>query len=203
MARHAIAKRWSSARMSMIDIDPVKEYAKAVLDNVEEGLGLILAGPPGVGKSFALAALTHHFMRKAAGAPDRFPRLDYVYITAPEFFDLIPVVGDSIDEFRGQSYLKTFGHVPLLVVNDLGKEYRGGKLDEQVPMKLGRILRTRSEEKLPTFISTNLAPEAIRANYGNAITSLLQENCTTYIVGGQDRRKLPALRAIPGGRKTA
>ena len=85
--------------------------------------------------------------------------------------------------------MTTFSTVGLLVINDLGKEYRGGKFDEQIPYKLGRILRARAENDLPTFISTNLSGPDIRTIYGASITSVLSETCKTFEVTGKDRRK--------------
>ena len=187
--RHEVAPRWEKATMASIEIPEVLGYAEDMEELFADGMGLLLMGPPGVGKSWAMAALTFAYRRQAAKNLEHYHNnRDYVYIQAPDMFDAIPVVGESVDTWRKQPYLKTLTEVNWLVINDLGKEYRGGKLDEQVPMKLGRVLRTRNERKLPTFITTNLNPEALAATYGNSIISNLRETCDAITVGGKDRR---------------
>lgn len=171
--------------MATIDIEDVNDYAGSFDQNFDEGRGLLLTGPPGVGKSWALAALVRYFLQRAK---KRALSTDYIFITAPQFFDLIGVVEPEHDSHRSCDYVRSFSTTPVLVVNDLGKEYRGGKLAEQIPHKLGRILRARSENVLPTFISTNMDTDALRANYGESIMSLMRENMTAVVVGGADRR---------------
>jgi hypothetical protein len=92
------------------------------------------------------------------------------------------------------SFTDVYNHVPWLVLNDLGKEYRGGKLEEQVPYKLGRLLRTRSEAERVTHITTNLSLSGngdgtIRGVYGESIASLLAEMTKAFEVTGPDRRR--------------
>lgn len=202
--RYAIPPRFATARLPLLDkkfFGPVLEYARNLQENIEEGNGLLLMGQPGVGKTFAVAALTHHYWMQAQKHSNVYKSRDYIFITAPDFFDRISVVGEARDEHRKKDFIESFCTTPLLIVNDLGKEYRGGKLSEQIPMKLGRILRERSQEKLPTFFTTNLNATSLFNTYGEAIMSLLRENTEAYEVGGKDRRVRSKLKLIEGGKK--
>ena len=94
------------------------------------------------------------------------------------------------DPFRDQPWIVTYTSVQWLVVNDLGKEYRGGKLGEQVAYQFGRIIRARSEKKLVTHITTNLSGNEINSIYGESVVSLIAESMTSCRVTGPDRRKV-------------
>jgi DNA replication protein DnaC len=165
---------------------------------VSAGTGLMLSGPPGVGKTYAVIALTKAYdaMNEVEGR-----KCDYEFVTAPELFDRYANVvetGDrGYDEWRNQSYTKTYEQVPWLVINDLGKEYKGGALHEQVAYKLGRLLRARSERRKVTHLTTNLllggrgstSDNTLENSYGPSILSLLREMVKAYEIVGNDRRK--------------
>lgn len=172
---------------------PVLEYVEQLRRNVASGQGLILSGPPGTGKTWALVALTKHAFDLYSKSHIRF---DCEFVTAPNMFERMPMFesGDesSVDARRNRSWSQTYRTVPWLVINDLGKEYRGGQMKDQVVYKLGRILRERSERMVPTFISTNLAlrgESTLKDVYGESIVSLLSETSKAFVINGQDRRK--------------
>jgi DNA replication protein DnaC len=182
--------RFSAAEMETLDQKQYKmvfNFRKKLAVNVNMGRGMVLSGPPGVGKTWAMAALT----REQGG--------DYVFITAPEFFDMYASYDRDKhwDAYRNQDVDRTFERVPWLVLNDLGKEYRGGKLGEQIPYKLGRLLRARAERLKSTFITTNMAlvsgvdsgGDTLESVYGGSIVSLLSETTKAFVIQGSDRRK--------------
>jgi DNA replication protein DnaC len=181
-----VPQRFRGAKLDGLDEDQfrmVVDFAGSPQDK-----GLLLAGPPGIGKTWAMAALTR-WWKEHHGQ-------DYEFITAPDMFDRYVVGAAPLrDPFRGYSYNKTFETTPWLVINDLGKEYRGGKLHEQAAYKLGRILRARSERELLTHITTNLKlkgtgeDETLSTVYGSSITSLLSEMVRLFEVQGSDQRK--------------
>lgn len=191
MMKYGIPKRFSEATLNSIGPDQftmVYNYAENLRRRVRDGEGLILSGPPGVGKTWAIAGLTQHYAKAV-------PRADYVFITASEFFDAYSLFrvdeaeASGWDSYRAQSFATTAETVRWLVINDLGKEYRGGKLSEQIPHKLGKVLRSRSERTLPTHMTTNLTPAAFKEAYGDSIASLVSENTTFFTITGPDRRK--------------
>lgn len=155
---------------------------------VREAKGLLLSGPPGVGKTWALAALTQEYASWAAGqVPKR--RADWEFVTAPDMFEnLSEDFGNARDPYRNQTWLRTYSTVEWLVINDLGKEYRGGKLEQQVPHFLGRVLRARSEGRKVTHVTTNLRGAKLTETYGESVLSLMSEMMSFYEVDGRDRR---------------
>jgi len=200
MAKNVIRvpPRFQGATLDSIDDDLFPTVAPWIAKVEKEGCaikkmkGFIFSGPPGVGKTWTMAALTSWWA----------PKGDYEFVTAPDLFERYSIFGDaengegkSVDTYRGKPYNQTVETVPWLVINDLGKEYRGGKMAELNTHKLGRILRARSERVLPVFITTNLPlkgekeDETLWGIYGGSITSLLREMTKAYQVIGPDRRR--------------
>jgi len=182
-----IPKRFKTASMATLDKEQfgmVIEYSSHASGYTRKGRGLLLSGPPGVGKTWAIAALMH-----AAGYKNTF-------VTAPDLFDSYKSFGEqAYSSYHGQPWDEVFERTPWLVLNDLGKEYRAGNMGEQVVYKLGRLLRARSERGLVTHITTNILltkndadDETLDFVYGSSIMSLLRETMVAYTVDGPDRR---------------
>lgn len=186
-----------SAKLS--ELDPAQfefaaEYYQSMRDNLKQGVGVLLSGPPGVGKSYAMAALTMGYARRAARAGS------WHFETVPDLLDKYrPMTGAQVhDSFREQPWTTTYDTVKWLVLNDMGKEYRGGKMHEQAVAKLGRLIRRRAEQKLTTHITTNLVIDTgggdlgfgttFASVYGESLWSLLHECTQGYVVWGPDRR---------------
>lgn len=179
-SRHGIGKRFENAELSKVNkkyFSDVFEYAEQIRTHIPEGRGLLLSGPPGIGKTYAMCALMKHLK-------EHFPRFDFQLMTAPGMFDLLDK-RDIEDPWRKKSWWATMETVRGLVINDLGKEDRSRPwLTESVTAKLGRVLRARHEEQLPIFITTNLplvkAEKAsmsptFASTYGDAIWSLIYD----------------------------
>jgi DNA replication protein DnaC len=194
-----VPPRFKSATMDTLDkkqFGLMFEYLARIDSNVKRGLGLLLSGPAGVGKSWATVGLTRaaqlHFAQKGVW-------FDYEFVTAYDFFENIPSFDSAkqqfIDDRRSRPWLSTYVKVPWLILNDLGKENRSGQLHAQVVYKLGRVLRARSERMLVTHITTNLPLKAAKGGetfqsvYGDSIMSLLAEMVKASHINGTDKRR--------------
>ena len=203
--KDAVPPRFRGARLQ--DLDPGQyqfalDYCKGSTfrDNMKSGRGLLISGPSGVGKSHALAALTLEFGRRATRAGS------WHFETVPDVLEKYREMGGAkiIDPWREQPWTTTYETVRWLVLNDLGKEYKGGKLHEQSVSKLGRLIRRRAEQRLVTHVTTNLtigvdsqgnpSDNSFLETYGESLWSLLHECTYGYLVWGPDRRV-----EIPGG----
>jgi DNA replication protein DnaC len=77
---------------------------------------------------------------------------------------------------------------PLVVLDDLGQEYRtatGFTSD-----KFHELVRVRYESALPTIITTNIEPEQLEAIYGKSFESFRHDAFDTFEIMGKDTRKL-------------
>jgi DNA replication protein DnaC len=183
-----VPARFQPATIETVDqrqFPQVIKYAAAVPLNMREGNGLLLSGAPGVGKTWAMVALTREYQLRGKGQR-RHP--DYEFVTAPDLFDNLGDFGERVDDYRQRPWMTTYANIPWLVINDLGKEYRGGGFAEVVPHRLGRILRARSERRLVTHVTTNLTGSELRETYGGSVFSLMAEMTIFCEVPGKDRR---------------
>lgn len=166
-------------------------YKNSLKERVSHGRGLLLSGPPGVGKTYAMAALTKFYMSRLRRHP--YVVFETVYSVLDKYSPVASAAEQDPD--RGQSWTKTYETCSWLVLNDLGKDYRGGKLAEQVAYKIGRLIRTRSENMLVTHITTNLplmsrpGYATFKDVYGESLWSLLAEMMNRFEVDGPDWRR--------------
>ena len=198
-SREAIPLLFRGAKLPELNPDQfqfVLDYChgKKFAENMKTGTGLLLSGPSGVGKSYVMAALTAEYARKATRAGS------WHFETVPDVLEKYREMGGQrlIDPSREQSWSVTYESVRWLVLNDMGKEYRGGKLHDQAVSKLGRLIRHRTEKKLVTHITTNLtigtdhegreSSNTFLETYGESLWSLLHECSQGYLVWGPDRR---------------
>lgn len=199
--RHGVGKRFERAELEHIDrkdFAVVFQYEDTYKQQLRDGRGLLLSGPPGIGKTYSMTALMKH-MRRELGS-----RFDFLFVTAPDLFDRVS--GRERDEFRNKSWLDVYSTVTALVINDLGKEDRSREWkSEELIVKLGRVLRRRHEDALPIFITTNIPLVAPKSNkelptfpavYGDSLWSLVYDlTFARAQITAPDRRRtlVPAL----------
>jgi DNA replication protein DnaC len=180
-----VPPRFRSASIKNVDAGQFKAvcaYGKSVDTLTKQGVGLWLTGVAGLGKSYALAALT----AEAKAVSEKKKRyFDFEWVLAQEMMERLPAFASADDAFS-----KRMSTVKWLVIDDLGAEYRGGGLREQVIYKISALLRKRSQHMLVTHVSTNLSTAEIKEVYGAPVASLIKECFSVVTVKGKDRREL-------------
>lgn len=147
--------------------------ARAYVENFEksEGQGLLFIGNAGTGKTHLAAAIVNHLIRDKS--------IPSIFITAIELFGLLR------DFDNHQERLKKIKTIPLLVIDDLGKE----KITDWNREKLFEIVNARYEDYLPIIITTNDNHKELERNVGEAIYSRLCEMCSLVVMEGKDFRR--------------
>lgn len=151
-----------------------KSYADDFHHNYEKGIGLLLFGDTGTGKSYTAACIANELL-----SHDR-----PVHMT--HFERLINILWDLK---RGrQEFLDNLNKFDLLVIDDLGAE----NTSDYTSSIVFNVIETRLNAGLPMIITTNLTRAELLSTSDmrkKRIYSRLFECCIPLEVEGTDRRK--------------
>lgn len=161
-----------------------KQYAEEFEKYKEKGVGLLLTGSYGTGKTHLAAAICHELIRN-----------DY----QPIFGTMISLLGNiksTYNEYAKeteQQILNKYIHCDLLIIDDLGKE----RPTDWTLEKLYTVIDSRYEACKPVVITTNYADKLVsRLTYkdnietAEAIVSRIHEMCVGLMMTWEDYRKL-------------
>jgi DNA replication protein DnaC len=173
------------------------------------GTGLLFDGAPGLGKTTHAVVTAVEFLRSLPNDPAEsreilgFREQDYgihcrpiYYMTYPEFLSRKKAMFDADPETKKEMFLEMEGfhgrakedhmNVRVLVLDDLGKEYKGSGFNDA---SFDEILRSRYDKALPTIVTTNVMRDDWKQQYGEAMGSFAHEAFNRVEIIGKDRRK--------------
>jgi DNA replication protein DnaC len=157
-------------------IDAIVEYVENAERYVNAGMGLILGGTPGTGKTLLATLLFKRLLENGHdGYFTQFNQLLDAYTAGWQ------------DKDDREWFTRRVANAGVLVIDDIGKE---GKGRENVtnPM-FDMVIRSRVADDKPTIITTNYALSEMQAGYGGPVMSLLTEACFDHEVTGLDFRE--------------
>ena len=145
-------------------LQAAQEFVKSCLEN-PYGLGLMLTGPVGVGKTFLAASIANALMEQEKQVlflvvPDLLDQLRATYKTDENELDLL----DNARE------------IPILILDDLGVH----NYTDWTRNRIYSIINYRLNEQLPTVITTNLSLEEMEEHLGLRTTSRLIQACRIF-----------------------
>jgi len=157
----------------------VRKYAEEFIAKRGHNKGLFITGSVGTGKTGLAASLMHVLMR--AGIPCIFGSVVKLLGRIKQTYG-----EDCVDE---QQVINDLCTVPLLVVDDLGKE----KVSPWVQQVLFEVIDTRYSELRPFVVTTNFTLTELEKRYeeevGVALASRIAEFCIFVGLKGPDLRK--------------
>ena len=175
------------------DVSQIKEWidvvgaGKVIRANgqLSCGLGLVLYGEPGHGKTTVSLVVLQEMLRKfpiEAFSPQENKTLvrPCYFLTFSALLDLKgALMEDPTDEEQvlfagilGEAQDDSY-NIRMLVIDDVGKEHMSGSGWQKT--MLHHVLRTRFNNGLPTIVTSNIPLEAWGAVYGPATESFARE----------------------------
>jgi DNA replication protein DnaC len=182
----ACGLRLHEQRLSLNDL--VSEEPRAALERygakqheyLRAGIGMVMYGPNGNGKTMAAVMLAKNAM--AHGLLIHFATFSEVIDTFAS--------GWKSEEVKDWFHAKIKG-AHLLVIDDVGKEMMQGlqgNVSNVARHVIDDVLRFRYSSGLPTVITTNDPLDDLATRYGMGVLSLMKENAIEVRFKGTDWR---------------
>ncbi|WP_164726572.1 ATP-binding protein [Veillonella ratti] len=184
---YGIYKRFQNVELETMNIaaenanafEVIKEYASNVVENLNQGLGLIIKGPVGTGKTTAAIAIMKEAIK---------------HKKSPYFISIISLL-DKLMSFRDQEeryeFEQRIQNCPLLVLDDLGGEYIGkNKEDSWMLKRIMSIIAERHQRSKSIIITTNLPIKELAERYDQrAIDRIRSTNQIITLLGDSLRKE--------------
>lgn len=165
-------------------LEHINTYVSNARWCIKNGVGLYIHGANGKGKTYLASAILKEYAKRGYSC---------VMVNAA---NLQKIEIDNSYEFDSrESWKERIRSVHLLVVDDVGKEYRGQS--GFVETSISNLLMERSQQKnCATIITSNVSPEPIRKGvtstfqqiYGVGAASLILEMMRPMEIKGEDWR---------------
>jgi DNA replication protein DnaC len=181
LERMNIGKRYWGAQISSIDSESthgkvIKKYITQVDLMASRGIGMYLWGNNSRGKTYSACALLKAIHQSGYSVYCVMAdQLRSIYIDR-QMFDPEMTIVQRVEQ------------VEVLLIEDLGKEYTG-KGSGWAELCFENLLRKRTRELKPTFITTNLSPKDFGERYKESAQAICLEGMIACQVKGQDYRK--------------
>lgn len=144
---------------------------------VDRGIGLILTGGFGLGKTMLANLALKEFVKSGYNCfGTTFAQTIDMYTSG--WYDLE----------QKQRFQRRFLHSDVLLLDDVGKEMRASKTNSLPPATFDNILRSRVQAGRATLITTNMSLKELGEGYGAAVLSLLTESSLLLEFNGEDFR---------------
>lgn len=165
------------------------------------GVGLLLDGPPGLGKTTLACSILQDFIwgLNSENAEEVLKIKEFTLNMTPVYYltypELISLIKQGFNEYNDDDRILLEGlygrskddtrNVRLLVLDDLGKEYG----TEFTNATFDELLRSRYDRGLPTIATTNVNLSKWGVKYGDAMASFAHEAFEHVKMVGDDRRR--------------
>lgn len=166
---------WSDYVGDDAALEQVSDYILAHERMIRGGMGLLLHGTLGTGKTFLANMVLKELVKRGYNC--------WATTFAETIESFTATWGNQEEK---QWFAKRFKFSQVLLLDDLGRDLRtGNKLPQST---FDSILRTRVQEGRTTLITTNMSMRELETGYGAASLSMLKEVSLRIEVNGSDFR---------------
>lgn len=159
-------------------LQTLQGYASGIAEHAEAGRGLILSGPPGLGKTHLACALVNEAIANGIAAR---------YTAWP---DAIHAHREAQHDRQhpARKLLEELAEAEMLVIDELGLQ----ALTDWTSAELFRLADARYREELPTIIVGNFSAQTLPQAVGERVADRLRESCAHVALTGASKRGQPA-----------
>lgn len=168
-------------------VDYIQLYAKTFHNRLQDGRGFILSGDTGGGKTSASIYIIKELCIRNYKEKRKEPFTMY-FMDTLSLLEMIKETwdNDNPNKYEAKKTLDYLSDVDLLVLDDLGAEY--AKTMDWLVSILLKIIKGRSNNNLPTIITTNLNPKELSEKFSEKgygrLASVLTEKFDILVLEG-------------------
>lgn len=180
LVRANIGRRYWDVQVSDLPDGPHRKYVEKYVQNIrrmrKEGWGLLMWGANGRGKTTSACCILKSAMELRYSA----------YCIHSDILKSCFIDKQAFDP--DESVVDRVHSVDFLLIEDLGKEYRG-KGSGWAELCFENVIRKRTQNLQPTLITTNANPAELSEQYKTSAVSLLMECTVPVEFKGKDLRR--------------
>lgn len=166
---------WTDVGFDLSQYPQLTDYLDNAPAYVSRGVGLIIHGPVGTGKTMLMNLVLKELVKA------NYDCYSTTFAGAVENFTA--TWGDKEEK---KIFARRFMSSQVLGLDDLGKEYRASNRLPQTTFDY--ILRSRVQSARPTILTTNMGAMELMNGYGGAVLSLIVESAVEIELKGEDFR---------------
>jgi len=177
MERSGIGKHYWRVDKSKFQADArcaITTYLDELFDNADSGRGLIISGPPGVGKTSILSYIYQHCVWSNLLVHSRYS-IRYEFM--PKLFNALT---------RADVDMSQYERPDILLLDDFGREYQ----NDFAMSRFEALVEHRYANGKTVIVTTNLSRERLaHTDKWERIVDRWRETCDLLQIGGESMRK--------------
>ena len=163
----------------------VQSYTDDIVPRYDAGAGMVLLGPPGLGKTLALCAVINQACQVYHGP---------VYVTWPDALATLKLgFGGARDDPRREA-VDRLRDAPFLALDEIAGVREATEFDHS---ELFSLIDYRYREVLPTLVAANATPAQFASMVGERIADRLLESGPQLVLTGASQRGKVAIDVAP------